>query len=603
LLLFYLKPFHYESLTGLFYRTAKENRMDNLSWIKDNFFEFSGHKLNDNFINWGDPKVIGDISRFLEIDLEVSKKMTFTYLLDAHNLKVDTSKNKIKCPWFLYKTTKVCPECVKESPYHRMHWSFTYSAICSKHKILLKDKCQSCNRDFTIKSVINDKCICGMSISSTKSESVYSPLLLEYQTEIDKFFKYDTTVYINDWISNSTVFFNSLEFLATWIPQTIDNDYILSIENIKYSGNAVARTRLKKSKTLIQAIPLYLHSFKILKEWPTQFYEYINLIKDEGNSDKFRIFYNTLNKFIGTNLEPIYSEFMNYIIKNQLHDENPDQIASLKQACLLTKLKEDTLKKSDFFNQYKCTFKEIEFFFINKKDIQSWLFQYNETISKEELRHIWGTSSKVTFNILSNSILKPVINLQMGSVQKWEIPRKALQTFNLKLQERSTVINGSEILLNKAFQWVGVNNSFIVIQAMLTGILPFELNSEKFGNTLISKKILFKATRKITLSIAKKNSFISIQDATFLLGVKKSDIEYWIITKRLDKNCDTTLTYKSFKRFESKFFTTFQLSYIKRLNIKSIIKKAGNKKLEIVAGPSLNDGQRLLFKKSVIKYL
>lgn len=605
MLLFYPKPFHNESLTGLFYRTARENLMDNLSWIKDNFFAFSGYRLNENSINWGEQKVVEDISKFLKVDLEMANKMTFTYLLDVHNLKVETSKNKIKCPWFLYQTTKVCPECIKEDPYHRMDWSFSYSTICSKHKIFLKDKCQYCNRDFTIKSVVNNKCICGKPISFTVSEFVNNTFVLEYQREIDKFFTIDTTLNINGWISNSSAFFNSLEFLATWIPQTIDIDYILSIENIKYSGNAVARTRLKKSKTLIQAIPLYLHSFKILKEWPTQFYEYINLIKDEGNSDsdKFRIFIDTLNKFIGTSLEPIYSEFKNYLLKNQLYVGNPDQFASLKQAYLLTKLKEDSIRKSDFFKIFKCTFKEIEFFFINKKDIQRWLFHYNDTKSKEELRKIWGTSAKATFNILSNNVLKPAISIQMGSVQRWEIPLKTIEKFSMKLQEKVTLINGPKILLNNAFQWVGVHYSYVIINAMLCGYLPFELDRKKLGDSLVSKRFLYKIIRKFVIQKAKRIGVLSLQDASFLLGVKKIDIEYWINTERLETNIDGNITTESFIKFDSKYFTTFQISMIKYLSTKTILKKCHIGKLTPISGPEFNDGKRLLFMKSVIKDL
>ncbi|MEC1718904.1 TniQ family protein [Schinkia azotoformans] len=603
MLLFYLKPNKNESLTGLFYRTAKENLMDNLGWIKDNFSVFSEYRLNENNINWGHPDTVEDVSKFLKIDLEAANKMTFTFFMDLHDLKVDNNKNKIKCPWFLYQTTKVCPECLKEDPYHRMDWSFTYSTICSKHKVFLQDKCTSCNRDFSIKTVVNDKCICGKSISTSISDTVNDPLVLEYQTEIDKFFLYDNTVNINDWVSNSNVFYNSLEFFATWIPQTIDCEDILTVEDIKYSGNAIARTRLKKTKTLMQAIPLYIHSFKILKEWPTQFYEYIDSVENGDDSNKIRIFIDVLNKFTGTSLEPIYSEFMNYILKKQLYINNPDHFISLKQASIITKLKEDTIKKSDFFQLYECTFKGIGFYFVNKNAIQEWLFRYNETISKEELRKIWGTSPKSTFNILSNNVLKPAINIQIGSVQKWEIPKSAIETFFIKLEEKTSEVNGAKILLNEAFQWIGVQHSYIIIKAMLAGILPFQLDKGKLGNTVISKDILFKIIRRIILESANRNGKIPIKDVTFLLGVKKQDIEYWINTNRLDAKNNIDITYNSFSNFQSKYFTTFELSMISKISSKSILTKYSNGKIAAVSGPRFNDGERILFTKKALMNL
>ena len=603
MLLFYVKPNKNESLTGLFYRTARENLMDNLGWIKDNFFVFSEYKLSENSINWGDPKVVEDISMYLKIDLELAKKMTFSYFLDVHDLKVDNNKNKIKCPWFLYQTTKVCPECQYEDPYHRMDWSFSYSTICSKHKVYLIDKCQNCNRDFTIKAVVNDKCICGMAVSASKSKIARNPLVLEYQKEIDKFFFQDRTMNINSWIRNSTVFYNALEFLATWLPQTINNEDILTIEDIKYNGNVIARTRLKKTKTLTQAIPLYLHSFKILKEWPGQFYKYISLFKNREDTNKFRIFIDVLNKLIGTDLEPLYTEFMNYLLKEQLLDNNLDQFISLKQACLLTQLKEDTIRKSDFIKVSKCTFKNIEFFFASKNDIQDWQAKYKETISKEELRKIWGTSPKATYNILANNVLNPATNIQIGSVQRWEIPRNTLEKFNCKLQEKTSEINGANIILNKAFQWVGVQHSYIIIKAMLAGILPFQLCGEKFGDTVISKDILFIIIRRIILECAYRSGKIPIKDAAFLLGVKKQDIEYWINTNRLDAKNNIEITYNSFNNFQSKYFTTFELSMISKLSSKSILTKYSNGKIVAVSGPRFNDGERILFTKRALMNL
>ncbi|WP_019156815.1 TniQ family protein, partial [Robertmurraya massiliosenegalensis] len=292
MLLFHLTPKENESLTGFFYRTARENLMDNLSWIEYNFAKFSGYQIRGNSLNWGDLKVVLDVSSFLNINQEDAIKMTFPYLLDFHGLKVDyDTKNKIKCPWFLYQTTKVCSLCVKEDPYHRMDWSFTYSTVCKKHKVFLIDKCPSCDRDINIKSVVNDKCVCEISISSSMIETVNDHNIFEYQREVDKFFFNDTTVKVNNWITNSFDFYNSLEFLATWLPQTLDIDDIISIDGVKYSGNAIARTRLKKSKTLQQACPLYLHSYLILKEWPNKFYDYINLIKNNNKeNNKLHIF-------------------------------------------------------------------------------------------------------------------------------------------------------------------------------------------------------------------------------------------------------------------------------------------------------------------------
>lgn len=89
-------------------------------------------------------------------------------------------------------------------------------------------------------------------------------------------------------------------------------------------------------------------------------------MKNKNNLNSFRLFCNAVNKLIGTNLEPLHTEFMNYILKNQLPNSYPNQFISIKKACEITKLKEDTIKRSDYFQLFMCNFKEMEFFFVKK---------------------------------------------------------------------------------------------------------------------------------------------------------------------------------------------------------------------------------------------
>lgn len=88
-----------------------------------------------------------------------------------------------------------------------------------------------------------------------------------------------------------------------------------------------------------------------------------------------------------------------------------------------------------------------------------------------------------------------------------------------------------------------------------------------------------------------------------MFGVKKKDIEYWICTNRLKTNSSGAITNDSFTKFESKYFTTFQISMIKSISTKRILKKYNKGKLIAVSGPELNDGKRLLFLKSVINII
>ncbi|MBR9663085.1 MULTISPECIES: hypothetical protein [Bacillus cereus group] len=158
--------------------------------------------------------------------------------------------------------------------------------------------------------------------------------------------------------------------------------------------------------------------------------------------------------------------------------------------------------------------------------------------------------------------------------------------------------------LNKAFEWIGHTNSHHLIHAMLEGKIKYIFNEKNLGNSVLPVHDIYTTIRNIMLKNAEITGELPISNLTFLLGVKKSDIEHWIKTKKFGENKSlNAVTFENFHLFKKKYLTTYQLSHITGLSISQIIKKNYTGKIHSISGPKFNDGNKILFSINVLKDL
>lgn len=601
----YIRPYPQEILSSYILRTARENLMDNTTWIIEKFNDIYSDYENPikiNTVDWLDDKrIIANIAHFFSLTDEEIYNMTFTSTINKLELDWD---NIHKSPWLIYRTVKFCPLCLKSDRFVRKDWCLSQSICCNEHNIYLVDKCSSCKREINSKTVIKGKCSCGQKLNIITSPKVSENRVTDYQSYVNHFLYKQTVpqVEYNCWINDSTKFFKSIELFASWIPLITNSEFIPTVDGFEYNGSSHARTRLKKTKAQSQSIVLYSLANSLLKQWPESYHtllEYTYSI----DAKKLEMFYiRVIMKQLNTPLSSISLEFTSFLQSRFLSLNKDLQLLRMDEAkSLFPRFKETTINR-DIISSFQITLNKTKVELFNLKEVTDWSSNLTRCITKEELRKIWKTSAKATLSILANNILDGVYTSKLGSVVAWSINQDSLLCFGKTLGANSGGAIIKEISLNRAFEWVGPTNANLIIKGMLEGSINFSLNPETLGYTTVCKKQCYDYLEDMIIRNSKYSGAISIRNLVFIFGVQTKDILHWIYTGRLELRGADSVTYLSFIKFYTSYLTSYQLSRKQHKSVKQILKLHQLGKIKPIYGPHTGDGKRLLFSKEEYNY-
>jgi hypothetical protein len=590
-----IQPYPNEILSSYLFRISKSNLLDNLLWIIETFNNQKELQLlSQNAIDWVEnKKLITELSLFTGLKEKEITEMTFSYQLKKWGIDWD---DIYKCPWFIYRTVKCCPKCLKSHPYIRKEWCLSQSICCTKHQKYLIDRCSKCNREINSKTVIQGHCLCGYEFHRMESIEVKSLEAIEYQQCLNQFLYEESHSEYNEWIKEAPVFFQAVEFFATWIPLIASKDYIPPIDGFKYDGSSHARTRLKKTKSQTQSIVLYSLAHNLLKAWPESYYDllqhtYLN------NEKKLEMFYlRAVVKHMNTSMDGISKAFTKFVQSHLLLLDINIQMLRMDEAkSLIPRFKETVNDQT--LSSHKYFINKTKILLFKSYELHTWGQTVSSLLTKEELREIWQTSAKATYSILINKIIEGIYQFNYGSVFAWGVPKYSLEAFLNKLQEISVKDISDKISLNEAFEWIGPDKADLILKAILNESLEFMLNSETLGHSFISRSQCYYFLENLLFEKAQEVGEISFRNLVFILGVKKSDILYWIETGRLHQVGFKieSVTFASFQHFYNYFLTTYQLSFRKNKSVKQILKLHTINKIKAIYGPHTGDGKRLLF--------
>ena len=206
------------------------------------------------------------------------------------------------------------------------------------------------------------------------------------------------------------------------------------------------------------------------------------------------------------------------------------------------------------------------------------------------MRVHWGTSSRATTSILKSGLLKNVISYQSGSANTWLIPTSSVVALEQRIYEKCTsIIKEEAISLSKAFEWVGPDNANLIIKGILTGKIKVQF-TDKFSETIIAKRDCYYFSREDLIAKSKKLGYFIWRDLVFILGVKKSDLDYWFDTGRFGKSISIhQLTESSVIKFLNDYITTYELSMYLEIPVKKLLKRHQSGYFNSYSGPSYND--------------
>jgi len=146
-----------ESLASFIYRLAEVNYYNSPRIFKE-ALKVTEDQINGNNFSYENVRKVSNLVNGNVNDLY--KRSIVNYF---------TNDNTINQLLFLRSRVKFCVHCIKAEPYHKWIWNINPIAICLNHSILLTDKCQSCNKKISFKSLMKKTCLsCGFEFINTK---------------------------------------------------------------------------------------------------------------------------------------------------------------------------------------------------------------------------------------------------------------------------------------------------------------------------------------------------------------------------------------------------------------------------------------------------
>lgn len=596
----YPKPYSDETLLSFFYRVAEGNLMSNFNWIFQCLERDFNLKITEHRVNWMKGKELEQAADFLGIGLEEARKLTVISV--AEKLGVEIT-NESKSQMFLYSKTRFCPFCLKEDLYQRKTWINTHSIICIKHQVFLLGECLNCMNITNTKNIIQDYCEnCNYKLSQSSSTVAKAGPLLSYQKTLNNILLQGSLDYKHPWINNSLTFIKALDFLALWIAKLIKPESLsISGLNIYFKGSVLERNHLKNYKTIQQSICLYKYAYDIINNWPTGFYDFLKSAEIDNDSKFVSFIKQGVPRLIDTDLWNISMELTNFIAKTRFFLTGKEYVRSDEIKNINDRFN-GSIIHSGQIKTHKLIYKGVEFNIIDKSDLRKVLKKYEDNYTKGELMTYWGTSSVATFTILQSGLIKDSFSYDTGAATTWVIPKSSVLDLESKLTSKSKSILQHPISLHYAFKWVGPKRADILISGVLTDKIGLEYNDQLFSRSLLNKRECYYFIKDKIIKESSNSGFISIRDLIFILGVKQSDIHYWVNTSRFGilNFSSELMPIENFLAFYNEYITTFELAFILDLQIKQIIKRHSIGKLKSLSGPDQNDGKRLLFRREFL---
>ncbi|MCM3576407.1 TniQ family protein [Mesobacillus subterraneus] len=595
MLLFFPKPYSQETLLSFIYRVAREHEMSNLDWI----FELIAKKLSINVgperINWLMGDDLKSVAEFLGITWSEAKKLTVYHHFERNHLEV---RKESKNVWFLYKKTRFCPLCLQQG-YQRKSWINCHSIMCVEHSTLLLDSCNNCCNIPNTKSIILDECaICNNKLSNSPIKANFPNKFIEYQQIMNQILKENTLVPLNTWIQDPATFLKALDFLALWAVKMIPTEeFSIPSYNMNFKGNILERNHLKNYRTVEQAACLYSYIFQIFNNWPREFNDFIKTA-EKHNDEAFRSFIKYgIPRSINTSLWEISRAFTNYVALEKGNLTEKHYLRSDEVRFIYPKFN-GSIANSSLIKSNEISILDCNITVINKEDLESFMDKFENSYTKEELREIWGTSAKATYAILKDGHVEGAFWFKSGSAYNWVIPKSSISFFEKLVKQGSIKVIDNPTSLNEAVEWIGPNKAHLLIRNILNGSIKYTYESNKISDLILDKRDLYFKIREDIFKSSEKTEFISFREVSFLLGIKKSDIQHWIKSGRFggfDHEDSDVIPFQNFMDFHNRFITTLELAIKFNLQIKQVIKKYTLGKLISISGPQMNDGKRLLF--------
>lgn len=455
-----------ESLYSLLFRTVKANYFTHSATILKEI----GPTLYINSCNYMDetkawyPEYIKMVQE-LEYNYEKFTLNQFDALL-IHDKRLGKQQRR-----FLYhlSDSKYCPECLKESLYHRLYWDIRFVTVCTIHRKYLLESCVYCKKKSKVSRIVQDECKCGICFSQvTNEESIPSQEELDIQEELQSMIlgsKQEILVENKECLTREQYF--QLFILFCHLVDNLKIDGLFKGDNHFDYFNYGMKVQKEKNVLSFSILTSYVH---LLITNPSK---YMNLILKRLDDKqqvtkgirkyKLQLFYKIINHEFGDIYQKLYKSYLSH---------TNDYYVNRKKYVKLDVREKSYVTREEVVTLYEIPIRRVNFLcekgvllekkehgvrLIDKKSVEDYVNNMKDSMNKIQVAAVLGVSSERVIDLVMRGKLHALYGPKINGWSTW-------------------VFHEDEV--NKTLNWFLVNS--VYVDEILEGYISF-----KRANTLL----------------------------------------------------------------------------------------------------------------------
>ncbi|MEC1718902.1 TniQ family protein [Schinkia azotoformans] len=487
------KPYTDESLRGYILRLTEQNNYPTTVWIYDSVGIFTTDITSKLlFIKDYNGLNIDKLAFYTENEKKVLLSLSFFNEIGNFQDVYPKEVNSALVRGINTNRTKVCPECLKTSPYLRKSWDITFMTCCPVHKILLLDRCPNCNsylNHFNRGSSVN-QCKCGFDLTKVQTTCV---------KDEDTLLSSLLTKKVNNKFGNvksGIIPFSRLPLL-----------HILLIMDF-FSLNIVKYFEVNH-KRFFRDLPLYdLHNIfnkvvNIFLNWPFGYYEFLDnfrkipknnnytgVKKEFGNLYRhtFSYFNDNMYSFLTTAFENyLYKEWNGGLLERFGYKS---EYISGEQARIMLKTEYNNIVKLINTGEIEGIVRsrnEKSQILVNEKSLKNFIKKIDDInklyVSSEEGAKLLGVSDYIIKKLMKDQIInakrKQTINNKSND---WIIEIKSIKDLLYKIEKNAkpanlVALNTEMVTFDKAAQICRIGTVGFIKKVLKKEIIPYAIKT------------------------------------------------------------------------------------------------------------------------------
>ena len=562
-----------------------------------------------------------DVAEFARLTPATTHQMIY---MTEDGQTLQFSGHPVSDEFILRQQRRVCPDCLKDAPYHRMKWDLAVYAVCEHHHTRMLDTCPSCSKRLTWTTGGPCSCSCGFNLQNGRMEKLEP----------------ERVNILRGFITAATAGPSSLSGLSREIGLSAWQKLCGQIGLIhigKRSGRTIKQLALKDVDTLLRSLEV---GASALDEWPDGFHRHLDQLRKSADDREGRYGYTKVFGVLPERLKMLrrrnphadilYQELLRYLQKHpeiptrskaarKLRDEAEtlDAVVTLSNAAATIGVSYSTLRRVGERHSLWFTAPEGQGSpcLFHASTVAELKRDYAGLLSRQDARALLGVSKPVFDGLEAKGLIPHpssdvAAELFNYAVWKRDELEALLARFDACIGQKAT---SNALSLNKLAVSISTygGNASDVLEACLKG----ELETAGWDRTKGLSGLKFDASSVAVIGKRlreQSGAAFSIAEAAKVIGVKDEVAYEWVRMGFLQTFNGSGAAAQRGRRVSKGSLEDFLQRYITARELREYGRFGTSKKLALdlierglkpVSGPSVDGGRQYLFRRKDAAHL